>query len=253
MLATEGGGGGHELSERRAAPNNGKSMNDFSHAFHGGPGGEPALKTYTFEDVVAGLNSVAPYDWTRFLRTRLDSLAPKTPEEAMLASGWQMIYNDQPNEYERVRDVVQKQANLMYSIGLVAKDDGTLVTVLYGGPSFKAGLGPGMKITEVAGQKFTLDALRSAVTASTTTRCSAEGRKRPAGRGLHDRLSRWREVPPFAARAESPRSARRDPASALAVNRAVTSRKFGIRRRHHDREQTNDPCIAIAIVVALSA
>jgi predicted metalloprotease with PDZ domain len=146
-----------------------KSMNDFSHAFHGGPGGEPALKTYTFEDVVAGLNSVAPYDWTRFLRTRLDSLAPKTPEEAMLASGWQMIYNDQPNEYERVRDVVQKQANLMNSIGLVAKDDGTLVTVLYGGPSFKAGLGPGMKITEVAGQKFTLDVLRSAVAASTAT------------------------------------------------------------------------------------
>ena len=31
-----------------------KSMNDFSHAFHGGPGGEPALKTYTFEDVVGG-------------------------------------------------------------------------------------------------------------------------------------------------------------------------------------------------------
>ena len=87
----------------------------------------------------------------------------------MLASGWQMIYNDHPNEYERVRDVVRKQATLMYSIGLVAKDDGTLITVLYGGPSFKAGLGPGMKITEVAGQKFTLDALRSAVTASTTT------------------------------------------------------------------------------------
>ena len=87
----------------------------------------------------------------------------------MLASGWQMIYNDQPNEYERVRDVVQKQANLMNSIGLVAKDYGTLVTVLYDGPAFKAGLGPGMKITEVAGQKLTLDALRSAVAASTTT------------------------------------------------------------------------------------
>src|SRR3984957_954360 len=146
-----------------------KSMNDFSHAFHGGPGGEPALKTYAFEEVVAGLNTIAPYDWTRFLRPRLDSLAPKTPEEAMLASGWQMIYNDQPNEYERVRDVAAKHANLMNSIGLVAKDDGMLVTVLYDGPSFKAGLGPGMEVTEVAGQKFTLDALRGAVAASTTT------------------------------------------------------------------------------------
>jgi predicted metalloprotease with PDZ domain len=146
-----------------------KSLNDFSHAFHGGPGGEPALKTYTFEDVVAGLNGVVAYDWTSFLRKRLDSLAPKTPEESMLAGGWQMIYSDQPNEYERLREITRKQANLMNTIGLLAVEDGTLTTVLYDGPSFKAGLGPGMKITEVGGQKFTLDLLRSAVAASTTT------------------------------------------------------------------------------------
>jgi predicted metalloprotease with PDZ domain len=144
-----------------------KSMNDFSHAFYGGPGGEPALKTYTFDDVVAGLNGVVAYNWSAFLRTRLDSLAPKTPPEALLASGWQILYNDQPNEYERVRDLILKQANLMNSIGLVAKDDGTLITVLYQGPSFQAGLGPGMKIAEVGGEKFTLDALRRAVAAST--------------------------------------------------------------------------------------
>ena len=40
-----------------------KSLNDFCKIFHGGPGGAPELKTYTFEDVVAGLNSVQPYDW----------------------------------------------------------------------------------------------------------------------------------------------------------------------------------------------
>jgi predicted metalloprotease with PDZ domain len=146
-----------------------KSLNDFSHAFHGGPGGEPALKTYTFEDVVAGLNAVAPYDWASFLHKRLDSLANKTPEESMLAGGWQLIYNDQPNEAERLRDLLRKQANLMNTIGLVASDDGTLSTVLYDGPSFQAGLGPGMKITEVGGQKFTLDVLRGAVSASATT------------------------------------------------------------------------------------
>jgi predicted metalloprotease with PDZ domain len=146
-----------------------KSLNDFSHSFHGGPGGEPALKTYTFEDVVAGLNSVVPYDWSSFLRTRLDSLAPKTPEEALLASGWQVIYNDEPNTNQQDRDTIVKSATLMDSIGLVAKDDGSLVQVLYQGPAFKAGLGPGMKITEVAGKPFTLDLLRSAVAASAST------------------------------------------------------------------------------------
>jgi predicted metalloprotease with PDZ domain len=146
-----------------------KSMNDFSHSFHGGPGGEPALKTYTFEEVVAALNAVVPYDWSGYLRTRLDSLAPKTPEEALLASGWLVTYSDEPNEIERVRDIVRKTTTLMNSIGLTANEDGTLAEVLYEGPSFKAGLGPGMKITEVAGKPFTSDALRSAVAASVST------------------------------------------------------------------------------------
>jgi predicted metalloprotease with PDZ domain len=146
-----------------------KSMNDFSHAFHGGAGGAPALKTYTFEDVVAALNAVAPYDWSGYLRTRLDSVATKTPNEALLASGWQLVYSDEPNQIEQARDVVRKIATLTNSIGLVANEDGTLADVLYQGPSFKAGLGPGMKITEVGGKAFALDLLRSAVAASVST------------------------------------------------------------------------------------
>ena len=146
-----------------------KSLNDFSQLFHGGPGGQPALKTYNFEDIVAALSKVVPYDWSAFLRTRLDSVAPKTPDEALLASGWEVVFSDQPNQMQKVRDTVRKSADLMFSIGLVSKEDGTLEQVLYDGPSFKAGLGPGMKITEVAGNKFTLDALRSAVASSAST------------------------------------------------------------------------------------
>src|SRR5271170_934497 len=37
-----------------------KSIDDFCKVFHGGASGRPELKTYTFEDVVAALNSVAP-------------------------------------------------------------------------------------------------------------------------------------------------------------------------------------------------
>ena len=49
-----------------------KSINDFCRIFHGGSSGQPELKTYTFEDVVATLNGLAPYDWSGFLRARLD-------------------------------------------------------------------------------------------------------------------------------------------------------------------------------------
>lgn len=49
-----------------------KSLNDLCRVFFGGPGG-PALKPYTFEDVVSGLNAVQPYDWGHFLNKRLRS------------------------------------------------------------------------------------------------------------------------------------------------------------------------------------
>jgi|HubBroStandDraft_6_1064221.scaffolds.fasta_scaffold44152_2 predicted metalloprotease with PDZ domain len=143
-----------------------KSLNDFCLSFYGGPGGEPVLKPYTFEDVVAGLNGVAPYDWSTFLRNRLDSVAPKTPQEALLNSGWQLTYSDQPNEIETVRDAVRKRLTLMNSVGLTASDEGIIEEVLYDGPSYRAGLGPGMKITQVGGKPFSLGALKDAVAAS---------------------------------------------------------------------------------------
>src|ERR1035437_6350352 len=39
-----------------------KTLDDFCHLFHGPPSTGPMVKTYTFEDVVAALNQVAPYD-----------------------------------------------------------------------------------------------------------------------------------------------------------------------------------------------
>jgi predicted metalloprotease with PDZ domain len=153
----------------RRLTKNQKSMNDFCLLFYGGPGGEPALKAYAFEDVVAGLNKVAPYDWTTFLRTHLDSVATKTPDEALLHSGWQVVYSDQPNEVDDARDAAKKQVTLMNSIGLIASDQGLVMEVLYDGPSFKAGLGPGMKITEVSGKPFTLEALKSGVAGSASS------------------------------------------------------------------------------------
>src|SRR5262249_51391108 len=44
-----------------------RSLDDFCRRFFGGSGGRPAVKPYTFEDVVAELNAVAPYDWKGLL------------------------------------------------------------------------------------------------------------------------------------------------------------------------------------------
>jgi predicted metalloprotease with PDZ domain len=148
----------------RHLTNDKKSMNDFCRAFYGGPGGEPALKTYTFDDIVAALNQIAPYDWADFLRTRLDSVAPDTPTEALRNGGWTIVYNDTPNEIEEARDDVRKQVTLTFSIGLRLGEDGNVVDVIYGGPAYKAGMGPGMKITAVNGQQYSPDTLKDAIT-----------------------------------------------------------------------------------------
>jgi predicted metalloprotease with PDZ domain len=146
-----------------------KSMNDFCKIFHGGPGGEPALKTYTFEDVVATLNSLAPNDWAGFLRTRLDQTSTKTPIEALENSGWKLVYNEQPNEMQANSEETGKSVNLALSMGLTSTDDGTIVDVIHGGPSYAAGLGPGMKIAAVNGRQYSRATLREAVSAAKGT------------------------------------------------------------------------------------
>jgi len=145
-----------------------KSMNDFCKVFHGGPGGGPALKTYAFQDVVATLNGLAPYDWAGFLRTRLDTTSPNTPVEAIENSGWKLVYNELPNEIEANRGTVRREVELTYSIGMIVGEDGTVVDVIHGGPAYIAGLGPGMKIAAVNGKQFDGEVLKDAVDAAKT-------------------------------------------------------------------------------------
>lgn len=152
----------------RRLTNDTKSMNDFCKIFHGGPGGEPALKTYTFEDVVATLNSLAPYDWAGFLRTRLDSTSTKTPIEAVENTGWKLEYDERPNEFESVAESAEEVLDLTFSLGMIVDEDGKVVDVIHGGPSYNAGLGPGMRIAAVNQKKFSTDELTDAITAAKT-------------------------------------------------------------------------------------
>ena len=140
-----------------------KSMNDFCRFFHGGDTGVPDLKTYSFDDVAAALNSVAAFDWAGFLRARLDSTAAKTPIESIENSGWKIVYNDTPNLIRDIRDSVRGEVTLMSSIGLLLHTDGTVIDVVYDGPAFQAGIGPGMKIQAVDGREYSPALLKEAI------------------------------------------------------------------------------------------
>jgi predicted metalloprotease with PDZ domain len=150
----------------RRLTNDQKSMNDFCKAFYAGSAGEPTLKTYTFEDVVSALNALAPYDWTGFLRTHLDSLAPSTPIEAIENGGWKLVYNEQPNEIEANTSLVDRVLDLSFSLGLAMREDGSVYDVTHGGPAYNAGIGPGMKVVAVEGQQFSPLALKVAIDAA---------------------------------------------------------------------------------------
>jgi Predicted protease with the C-terminal PDZ domain len=114
----------------RKLSNGAKSLNDFCRAFHGGPGGAPALKTYTFEDVAAALNSVQPYDWAGFLNARLHSTAAHAPLGGVENGGWKLTYNGVRSEFWKANEERRKLIDLTYSIGLKVKEDGTITDIL---------------------------------------------------------------------------------------------------------------------------
>lgn len=147
----------------RTLSNGAKSLNDFCRAFHGGPGGAPALKTYTFEDVAAGLNSVQPHDWTGFLNTRLHSTAAHAPLGGVENGGWKLTYNAVRSEFWKANEERRKLIDLTYSIGLKVKEDGTITDVTYRGPAEKAGIAPSSKLIAVDKRQFTPTVLREAV------------------------------------------------------------------------------------------
>ncbi len=145
-----------------------KSMNDFCRSFHGGPGGAPELKPYTFEDVVAALNDVTPYDWRNFLTTRLNSLNPNAPKGGIENGGWHLAYTEERNENQLASDVAHKTLDLSFSIGLVLDDDGSIRDVIPDMAAAVAGIGPGMKLQAVNGRQWSPEVLRQAIQATKT-------------------------------------------------------------------------------------
>jgi predicted metalloprotease with PDZ domain len=145
-----------------------KSLDDFCRAFHGGPSGAPALKTYTFEDVVAGLNSVQANDWAGFLNQRVKTVAPRAPLGGIENGGWKLTFNATQSDLWKAFEERRKNMDLSYSIGMVVKEDGMVQDVAMDGPAQKAGVAPAVKIIAIDNRQFTATLLREAVRRSTT-------------------------------------------------------------------------------------
>ena len=140
-----------------------KSLDDFCRSFHGGPGGAPDLKPYTFDDIVAGLNATQPYDWATFLRTRLTSTSPHAPLGGIENGGWKLVYTAEPSSLSKAHEDYSKNIDLMFSLGMLVKEDGTIIDVALGGPAQVAGVAPSAKLIAINRREFTPTELREAV------------------------------------------------------------------------------------------
>jgi predicted metalloprotease with PDZ domain len=147
-----------------------RSLDDFCRRFHGAPSGAPMVKPYTFDDVVNGLNEVAPYDWRKFFSTRLNSTEPHAPFGGITNGGWRLIYTEVQSEYQKAIEQARKTADLSYSIGVSLKEDGTINDIVPGTPAYAAGMGPGMKIVSVNGRSYEIDRLHEALREGKTSR-----------------------------------------------------------------------------------
>ena len=140
-----------------------KSLDDFCRTFHGGTSGGPALKTYEFNDVVAALNAVQPYDWAGFLNQRIRSTEARAPLGGIERGGWKLVYDNVRSDFWKAVEDDRKVTNMMYSIGIIVREDCTLGDVRYGGPAQKAGIAPAVKLIAVNGRQYTPTVLREAV------------------------------------------------------------------------------------------
>lgn len=147
-----------------------KSLNDFCARFEGlGGNTPPKVVPYTFEDVVANLNAVVPYDWAGLLRERLTSKSPHAPMEGITQGGYRLVYTDQPGLYINAREAASGDADAWWTIGINASSDGHISDVLVGSVSDKAGLGPGMQIIAVNGRQYSAQVLGDSITAAKGT------------------------------------------------------------------------------------
>ncbi len=159
----------------RELTNGQKSLDDFAKAFFGVYNGSFVTDTYTFDDLVKTLNSVAAYDWATFLRERVYELHPAVPEDGFTRGGYKLVYTDTVQPWVAKAESSRGQADFSTSVGFSVvvpstggeRDEsgpaGSVANVWWNSPAFKAGVTPGMQIVSVNGKAFSPQLLRDAI------------------------------------------------------------------------------------------
>ncbi|HEX8926311.1 MAG TPA: peptidase M61, partial [Terriglobales bacterium] len=167
----------------RELTNNEKSLDDFAKAFFGPYNGSFVTYTYTFDDLVNTLNGVVRYDWATFLRERVYDLHPTVPEDGFTRGGYKLVYTDVLPPWEAKVEATYGLADFSTSVGFsivvphtgpdrngMMGAPGSVASVWWESPAFKAGVTSGMQIVSVNGKAFSPEVLRQAILQAKNTR-----------------------------------------------------------------------------------
>ncbi len=144
-----------------------RSLDDFASAFFGVDDGRVAPLTYVFDDVVAALERVQPYDWKSYLRARLDTVG-SLPIEGFERAGWRLAWTDQESDYTKIiyASAPQGTTSFFWTLGCTIQKDGEIANVRWDGPAFRAGLSNGATLLAVGMREYAPDVLKAEVAAA---------------------------------------------------------------------------------------
>jgi predicted metalloprotease with PDZ domain len=144
----------------------------FSPPMRAHPDGSPQSLTYDFDDIVKALNAVQPYDWSRFLRERLDRTGPGAPLDGLAPGGWRLAWSETESSFAKNRSGHagtsghEREDDFLYSLGLLVAPDGELAEVMWNSPAFQAGATPGQTLVAVNLQAYKAERLAAAISAN---------------------------------------------------------------------------------------
>jgi predicted metalloprotease with PDZ domain len=162
----------------RRATGGAKSFDDFCRAFYGPPSGPPEVRSFTFDELVAALEAIAPHDWRGFFAARIDAINPGAPLGGIVGGGWRLVYGPAMNLHLKAVEEANEATDVRFSLGLLLHDeegapnDGLVLDVVADSPAAAAGVAPGMRLVAVDGRRWSPEVLRAAIAA-------AEGRAEP--------------------------------------------------------------------------
>ena len=144
-------------------------LDNFAQEFFATRGNSETVSTYSLKNVCDALSRLAPTDWEGFLNQHL--LTHKTADAmaGLSRAGWQLSYSEIPTETFLQDEADAGVTNVDTSLGMQVRADGTVRSVAWNGPAFRAGLAPGIRIATVNGQPYSREGLLNATNASRST------------------------------------------------------------------------------------